>query len=230
MSAQGDQPPAATQALQFFGRATAGLTHELKNCLAMINEFNGLIGDIIHAHERGHALNLERIKTLVGDIRRHVSHGGEITANLNRFAHCVDEEWDEVELGAHLRLFLALAQRRAHRQGVTLELAPPAATLSLRTRPLMLLAAWQQGLDALLACMEGQGRVLVSLSEKPGWAWVGFACLDPAPAAGVPAACFDPGLLAALGARPDQSSQGPLLGLPRSQDQDPPAQRDGANS
>jgi hypothetical protein len=222
MSDRDGQAP-AMQALKFFGQATAGLTHELKNCLAMINEFNGLTGDIIHAHERGHPLNLERIKSLVADIKRHVAHGGEITANLNRFAHCVDEEWDEVELGAHLRLFLALAQRRAHRRGVTLELAPPAAPLCLRTRPLLLLAAWQQGLDALLGCLEGQGLVVrLSLSEEPGWAWVGFACPAPAPAAGVPAACFDPGLLEALGARPDRSAQGPLLGLPREPGQNPP--------
>jgi hypothetical protein len=205
------------QALAYFGRATAGLTHEIKNSLAMINEFNGLIGDIIMAHERGQALNLERIKTLVGDIKRHVAHGGETTAHLNRFAHCVDEEWGEVELGAHLRLFLALAQRRAQRQGVTLELAPLQAPLSLRTRPLLLLAAWQQGLDGLLACLEGKGRVLVSLRQEPDWAWVGFACPEMAPAAAETSACFDPELLAALGARPEGSSAGPLLGLPRGQ-------------
>jgi hypothetical protein len=69
----------ASQGIKFFGQATAGLTHEMKNCLAMINEFNGLIGDLIMAHERGHPLNLERIKSLVADIKRHVAKGGEIT-------------------------------------------------------------------------------------------------------------------------------------------------------
>lgn len=212
MNAREDDP--AARGLKFFGRATAGLTHEIKNCLAMINEFNGLIGDLVAAHERGHPLPLERLKSLVADVRRQVVSGGEITANLNRLAHCVDEEWEEVELGTHLRLFLALAQRRASRQGATLELAPPAGHLRLRTRPLLLLAAWQQGLDALLAGLPGQGRVLVSLREEPDWAWVGFTCPSPTGAGG-PAPCFDPGLLAALGARPGHSPQGPLLGLPR---------------
>jgi hypothetical protein len=221
VSAPDDRAP-ADQGIRFFGQATAGLTHEMKNCLAMINEFNGLIGDLVMAHERGHPLNLERIKSLVVDIRRHVAKGGEITAHLNRFAHCVDEQWAEVDLGSLLRLFVALAQRRTQRRGVTLELAPLAGPLNLRTRPLLLLTAWQQGLDALLACVEGQDRVLLSLREEPGWAWVGFAC----PAAGQTGAtgpAFDSELVAALGARPDQDSQGPLLGLPREPDDQPPA-------
>jgi hypothetical protein len=77
--------------------------------------------------------------------------------------------------------------------------------------------------------------VLLSLREEPGWAWVGFACPDaaalaaPAAEAGGPPPAFDPGLLEALGARPDQTSQGPLLGLPRDPDNQPPAARAGAD-
>ncbi len=217
MAKAADSSPVA-QGLRFFGQATAGVTHEIKNCLALINEFNGLIGDLIQAHEKGHPLNLERIKSLVGDIKRQVASGGEITANLNRFAHSADEEWDQVELGAHLRLFAALAQRSLHRRGASLEVTAGDAPRGVRTRPMLLLLAWQQALEATLGGQQGGGVVRVRLREEPGWAWADFS-LEGASGGRLPGPGVEPGLRQALGAREEPAPGGLSLGLPSGQDQ-----------
>lgn len=137
--------------LGFFGKITAGVTHELKNYLALINEYNGLSCDLIMAHEMGRELDLGRLKSLSGDIKRQVVAGGAVLDHLNSFAHCVDQDSQTVDLGRSLALFVALSRRNAARQGVELELEPLKGAVCLTTQPFMLLRGLWQCLELALA-------------------------------------------------------------------------------
>lgn len=78
----------------------------MKNYLALINEYNGLLCDLAMAHEMGRELDLTRIKSLSGDIKRQVAAGGAALDHLNGFAHSVDQDTQSLDLGRCLQLFV----------------------------------------------------------------------------------------------------------------------------
>jgi hypothetical protein len=154
--------------LGFFGQITASVTHELKNYLALINEYNGLLCDLVVAHERGCPLDLGRLKSLCGDVKRQVVAGGEVLDHLNGFAHSVDQGRQTVDLGRYLGLFVSLSRRRAARQGVGLELEPLAQPLSLATQPFALLRGLWQCLELALEGAPAGGRLTLAAGVEGG--------------------------------------------------------------
>lgn len=186
---------ARTQA-RFFGQVTASVTHEVKNHLALINEYNGLAADLLAAHARGRPLDLQRMAGLCQDVRRQVREGGLVVGQLNRFAHSVDVWREEVDLAELLDTFVALSRRRAQHHRMEIELALAGTPLRLATQPFLLLQACYGLLEAVLAGCPGGGQVQIGLGLAGGRAAVDFRC---AQAAGI-----SPGLpewlLAALGA------------------------------
>jgi len=204
------EPYDRLQELGFFGGITASVTHEMKNYLALINEYNGLLCDLVMAHETGGELNLARLKSLCGDIKRQVVAGGLLLDYLNGFAHCVDQPVRAVDLGQYLELFVALCRRNAGRQGVELALEPLIEACTLQTQPFTLLRGLAQCLELALAGCQPGGRLTVRTVKDDDWACVELA--GGGPVEGDQArACPSQALLHALGARFRQGAQGGLL-------------------
>lgn len=196
------------QELAFFGQVTASVTHELKNYLALINEYNGLLCDLVMAHELGRELDLGRLKSLCGDIKRQVTAGGAVLDHLNGLAHSVDQPWQTVDLGRWLTLFVGLSRRSAARRGVELELLPPPPAVSLRTQPFALLRGLWQCLEAALAACQAGGRLTLEASLEPGQVLLdlrGARPAGPEAAAGPPAEALLPVLGASLSRGDDGS-------------------------
>lgn len=196
------------QELVFFGKITASVTHELKNYLALINEYNGLLCDLVMAHEMGRELDLTRIKSLSGGIKRQVAAGGAVLDHLNGFAHSVDQDSQSLDLGRCLQLFVALSRRSAARQGVELELEPLAEAVTLTTQPFLLLRGLWQCLELALACAPAGSRLTLGAGCAEGQVVLSLRGAQPAgpEAAGQPAA----NLLLALGARFSRQDDGCL--------------------
>ncbi len=196
--------------LRFFGKITASVSHELKNYLALINEYNGLLSDLIVAHEMGRDLDLARLKSICGDVHRQVVAGGQVLDHLNGFAHSVDEQVRELDLGAHLALFVALSRRPAALKGVSLELAPAQRRVLLATRPYALLWALGLCLERCLAGAASGGRLGLGLALRDGRPALEFSGEKPPSAEpDLPA-----GLLADLGAELAVGATGLALVLP----------------
>jgi CheY-like chemotaxis protein len=204
---------AEAEGLKFFGLVTSGVTHEVKNCLSLINEYNGLVGDLILAHEKGRPLNLERIKSLVGEVKRQVAAGGRVLGSLNRFAHSVDEPWQETELCSMLEVFAHLGMRRASLRKTTLDMQLPETPLTLRSSPFLLLQAMHQGLDALLAQTPPEARLLLA-GRDTGQGLSLTLALEGEAGWRPPERIISPYLLARLGARCLPTAQGWDLLLP----------------
>lgn len=196
---------------RFFGQVTASVTHEVKNHLALINEYNGLAGDLLAAHARGRPLDLERLTGLCQEVRRQVREGGEVVGQLNRFAHSVDAAREEMDLAELLTTFVALSRRRAQHHRMELALRPAEATVRLTTQPFLLLQACSVLLEAALRDCPDGGRLEIGQELAGERALVVFCC--------VPAADtrpeLPPWLLAALGAELTEAPEGGVrLGLP----------------
>ncbi len=140
-------PEYAITGLQFFGKMTASVSHEVKNCLSIMNENAGLLQDLVLLNQKGKPLEPERVNRIAAQIVGQVKRADDIVKNLNQFAHSVDEPTKQadkqIDLGELLSLSIALAQRTAANRGVTINLLLPQETITVATHPFFLMqAAW----------------------------------------------------------------------------------------
>ena len=64
--------------LQFFGKVSASISHELKNVLAIINENAGLLEDLTLAAQRGKAIDPERLNRTAGNFLKQIHRAHNI--------------------------------------------------------------------------------------------------------------------------------------------------------
>ena len=84
--------------LAFFGRITAGISHELNNVITIINEYSGLFSDLMYLMQQGQATEPKKFAKIVDDITKQVNRGKQVVKKLNRFAHSVDEPKKNVDI------------------------------------------------------------------------------------------------------------------------------------
>ncbi len=124
--------------LQFFGRITASISHEIRNVLAVLNENAGLMSDYVQLAEKGIPLDPERIKALAGSMGTQIRRADGIVENMNRFAHAVDERIQSVDVNEIVGLVVALSGRLADMKGVTVETVCENDPIELSTNPFFL--------------------------------------------------------------------------------------------
>ncbi|MGE4292129.1 MAG: sensor histidine kinase [Desulfovibrio sp.] len=108
--------------LKFFGRVSASVSHEIKNVFAVINEGAGLLDDLCLLAAKGRPLDPERLQSVARSILSQIRRGDEIVKNMNAFAHSVDEDMRDMDLGVCLELIVKLSRRNAAAKSVQLEL------------------------------------------------------------------------------------------------------------
>jgi len=151
--------------LQFFGKMSASISHEMKNVLAIINENAGLLEDLTVMAEKGMPIDPQRLRTQASRIMKQIRRGDDIIKGMNRFAHSVDEPWRQVELNDTLGLMCTLSGRFASMRGVTLELDPPSIQVPILTNPFLLQNLIWLCLDFAMGST-GTGKRVVLRTEK----------------------------------------------------------------
>jgi C4-dicarboxylate-specific signal transduction histidine kinase len=155
----------AETGLQFFGRISASISHELKNVLAIVNENAGLLEDLTLMAERGQPIDPARLKKMAAAVQKQVGRADEILKNMNRFAHSVDETVAEVDLNPTIRLFMALTDRFTAMRGVTVDLQLPDSPLTIRTAPYFLMNFLWLGLDFSMSASGDKKRIELVVDE-----------------------------------------------------------------
>jgi C4-dicarboxylate-specific signal transduction histidine kinase len=158
-----------TENLAFFGRITASLSHELKNVLATINEYSGLLDDLALAAEKGRPLKNERLRSVCGKIAHQIQRGEVLIQRLNRFSHSADEPKKTVEVQALLSDICDLCDRFARLRQVTLEREIPDRPLPCTLDPFALQFVVQLLLDVALRSVSSSGaqdKVNVALAPE----------------------------------------------------------------
>jgi C4-dicarboxylate-specific signal transduction histidine kinase len=153
--------------LQFFGKMSASISHEIKNVLAIINENAGLLEDLTVMVEKGMPLDPQRLKTPASRIMKQIRRGDDMIKGMNRFAHSVDEPLRQIELHDTLALLCALSSRFASTRGVVLELPPSSTQVSVVTNPFFLQNLLWLCLDFAMGCA-GAGKTVSLRAEKAG--------------------------------------------------------------
>jgi len=125
--------------LQFFGKISASISHELKNALAIINENAGLLEDFAIMADRGVPFDPARLKKMAAAVKKQISRADTIIRNMNRFAHSTDQTDVSVDLAQTIDTVIAVTARFAAMRGIKIELKLPDNPVVLQTAPFFLM-------------------------------------------------------------------------------------------
>jgi C4-dicarboxylate-specific signal transduction histidine kinase len=167
--------------LEFFGKMSAAISHDLKNVLAVVNENAGLLEDLCLMSEKGRAIDPARLKRLAADVKEQVRRGDTIAVRLNRFAHSVDDASMRVDLTELLELLAALAGRFAAAQGVAMEVRCPGQPVHAATWPFALLNLLWLCLEQAIAASGDNRQVVMTAEPAAAGARVRFSGLAGPP-------------------------------------------------
>lgn len=146
----------------FFGKITAGITHEIKNVLAIIQESSGLMEDIIDVTENSTFPHKDKFITSLKRIRRQIQRGIDITSSLNRFAHSPDYYPESLNLNEITGQMVLLASRFARLKNVVLESRPSDPPLMIKSDPVSLKMAIFESVEILLNVIGPDGKITLS--------------------------------------------------------------------
>lgn len=164
----------------FMGRITAGVTHEMKNVLAIIKESAGLMEDILALTKDRPASENERFTRVITNINQQVERGVDLATRLNAFAHSPDARTADVDLNILLDQVASLSQRFARLKRVDLSAIPQPEPVTLLNDPLRLHMLFVDCIDRILQVAPaestihmapvkvGRGRVEVRFSPEGG--------------------------------------------------------------
>ena len=154
--------------LAFFGKMCASISHEIKNCLAVISEQNGLHQDLLMLQAQGRPLAPERAEKITQTIADQVLRMDRIVKRLNRFAHSSDHVSERFDLRDVCAYTVELCRRFAVNKGVTL-LSEGDAHIEVQASPFYLLQVLVGCLEAGFAqSSSGQTIRLVVSREESG--------------------------------------------------------------
>jgi len=153
------------QGLQFFGKMSATISHEINNALAIINENAGLLQDFTLMADKGIPLDPKRLNSLAGKMIQQVRRAEMIVRNMNRFAHSVDESSKSVNLGDIVEFVAALSGRFASMRGVTIQPKPTEVPVKITTNPFLLENLIWLCLDFAMDAA-GEGNTIDIITEK----------------------------------------------------------------
>ncbi len=107
--------------LRFIGKILATLSHELKNHLAIIKEYSGLIQDLVEAEKMPAAGSADQYVNSVHSIHRQIDKTLELLRFFNRFSHRMDTSQSVYGVNETVEELLALIYRLANQKKILLE-------------------------------------------------------------------------------------------------------------
>lgn len=160
----------------FFGRITAGITHEIKNVLAIIQESSGLMEDILGVTEDGTFPHKDKFIKSLNRIHRQIQRGIDITSSLNRFAHNPDRCPASLDLNEITDQMVLLASRFARLKNVVLESDPSDPPLNIKSDPIWLIMALFESIEILLGVIDSGGKIILSSQKKQNRCVLSVGC------------------------------------------------------
>jgi len=121
--------------LAFFGAITASISHELNNVLSIINEYSGLLDDMVSGENTDKPVENERIQRIALNIAKQIKREQGLIKLLNRFAHRVDTPLVKFNLNELVRDITRLSQRFASLKKIELGITIPEEQITLTNNP-----------------------------------------------------------------------------------------------
>ena len=102
----------------YFGRMGASISHDIKNCLAIMNENAGLMSDHLMMAQKGVPPDIDRFSGIVQRIEKQIARADGILKALNAFSHSMDKPEQQIDLNEAVGLALGLGARIIANRGI----------------------------------------------------------------------------------------------------------------
>lgn len=102
----------------YFGRMGASISHDIKNCLAIMNENAGLMSDHLMMAQKGVPPDIERFSGIVRRIEKQIVRANGIVKSLNTFSHSMDKAEQQIDVDEAVTLALGLGSRIIANKGI----------------------------------------------------------------------------------------------------------------
>lgn len=164
--------------LQFFGKLSAAVSHDLKNVLSIINEKAGLLEDFCVMARRGGSLDMERIDAITAQVKGQVERADQIIRCFNRFAHSTDHPIAVADVSEMAATLVQLAQRLLAALQVSVVVQPADPPVAIATRPLMAQGLIWSGIQWAATHVGASREITLTVSGTPEGASVGIGPLS----------------------------------------------------
>lgn len=174
------------QRAAFMGRVAAGLSHDLVNVLAIIQQSSGLLGDYLALARKETLKSLglrpqfkyhDKFTDIIAQIRTQVQRGQDLCDDLSRLAHAPDDESGDPDLGDACTLLAGLCSRQARRAKSSLTVEEPQGERPVARADLVdVLAQLGETLTGVLDRCPGQGPVRLAAGVNGDCAYVDMLC------------------------------------------------------
>jgi light-regulated signal transduction histidine kinase (bacteriophytochrome) len=185
------KPQPQATGLQFFGRISAAVSHDLKNVLSIINEKTGLLEDFCFMARRGGSVDMDRVNAIAAQVKTQVARADQIIRRFNRFAHTTDHPVAATDLGETAASLVMLAQRLLSHSEVTVTVLPADPPVVIATRPLLVQELIWVGLEWAIARGDQSREIPMAVEAAPDGATVRLG-----PLSGLPGDVVDDAFLA----------------------------------
>ncbi len=169
--------PLAESGLQFFGKISASISHEINNALAILNENAGLLEDLCFMAEKGKEIPPERLKKVAGDQIKQVRRANAIVKKMNRFSHSVDEPVCQNDLGELMGLVVNLSNRFIANKNVSVDYAPPETPVQATTNSFFMAHLLFDCLEQALETAGADRSIAISVASRSAGPTVTFSGL-----------------------------------------------------
>jgi phosphoglycerate-specific signal transduction histidine kinase len=162
--------------IAFFGKITAGITHEIKNVLAIIQQSSGLIEDILSLSPETVISHQDKVHISLDRIKVQITRGIELTNRLNKFAHSTDESISEIDLFQITEQLVALSMRFARNKQIALNVHTPEERIPVSTHPVQLQRALFECIECCMKGMTSGGLINIYPRKSGNTPEVYFLC------------------------------------------------------
>jgi nitrogen-specific signal transduction histidine kinase len=154
--------------LAFIGRLLAGLSHENKNHLAIINESAGLVQDLLSLSGKNLAGNSEKIGKMLNLIAERVDKANQMTRFLSRFAHRLDASLSSFSVNEVVEEEVALIERLARQQNIEIATSFDPQIPALYNSPSLLQFAFYGLLLPFFTLLDKNSTIVISTTSAGG--------------------------------------------------------------
>jgi len=152
--------------VEFIGKITSGVTHELNNVLASIREISGLMTDILSMTDEKSFPRKEKFQTSLDKVQNQIQRGVKLTSQLNKFSHLPDSNKTEIDLNDSIKHLIFLTERFARIKNVSLIQQTSNKSVTLISDPLKLQMALFNCIAYLLNRISNGGEINLSQEKK----------------------------------------------------------------
>lgn len=117
--------------LEVFGLISASVTHEIRNCLAIVNETAGLLEDLAMMVGSDGGLPVERVNPAAASVMKQVDRADDIMRDFNVLSHSVDEPVGTADCKELVALLVRLSRRQAALKNLNVQLAKEAVAVTI---------------------------------------------------------------------------------------------------